>query len=356
LRSYLETLIVLFWGVGQLISYGVLDGLLGNTTIWAWRIPFAVQWVWPVIIIPLVIFCPESPWWYVRRGDLVNAEKSVKRLSSKAEESKAKETVALMVETTELERSMTEGASYIDCFRGTNLWRTEIGCVAWLSQALVGFAITSYATYFFEQAGLPVASAYKLTVGQGGLHFLGVLFSVFLTGKFGRRPIFLWGCIFMSCCWWIVAFVAFAPQSAATGYASATIYLIWYVAYELTIGPIAFIIVAETSSTRLRSKSIALGRNAYNVFNIFSSTVAPYVLNPTQANWKGKSAFLAAGFCLICAAWSWFRLPECRGRTYEELDIMFAKGLKAREFAKYQIDHRTDVEAKLADIEHEHQE
>lgn len=352
LRGYLETYVVLCWGIGQLISYGVLDSLIGNTTQWAWRIPFAVQWIWPVIIIPLVIFCPESPWWFVRKGRIGDAEKSVKRLSSSHDENSAREAVALMVETTELERSMTEGATYLDCFRGTNLWRTEIGCVSWLSQVLVGFAITSYAAYFFEQAGLPAAASYKLTVGQGGLHFLMVVLSVFLTGFYGRRPIFIYGCLFMSLCMWIIAFVSFAPQTMSVGYASAAIYLLWFCTYELTIGPIAFIIVSETSSTRLRSKSIALGRNAYNVVNIFSSTVAPYVLNPTEGNWKGKSAFLAAAFNLFCATWAYFRLPECKGRTYEELDILFSKGLKAREFASYNIDHQADIETKLTDIEH----
>jgi MFS transporter, SP family, general alpha glucoside:H+ symporter len=53
LRAYLETFVVLGWGIDQLISYGVLDGLDTNLTNWAWRIPFAVQWVWPVIIIRL---------------------------------------------------------------------------------------------------------------------------------------------------------------------------------------------------------------------------------------------------------------------------------------------------------------
>ena len=28
----------------------------------------------------------------------------------------------------------------------------------------------------------------------------------------------------------------------------------------------------------------------------------------------------------------------CTGRTYEELDIMFAKGVSARKFSTYQID------------------
>ncbi|KAH8805409.1 general substrate transporter [Xylogone sp. PMI_703] len=338
LRGYLETFVVLCWGTGLLISYGVLDSLNTHTGDWAWRIPFAIQWIWPVIIFPLILFAPESPWWLVRRGRLQDAEKSVKRLSSSKAADHAKLSVALMVETTNLERAVTEGASYIDCFRGSNLWRTEIGCISFLSQVLVGFAITTYASYFFEQAGLEPANAYKLTVGQGGLHFLCTLFSTLITTRHGRRPIMIWGYIVMSTSMYIIGFTALAHQRPAIGYAQSAMYLFWYCAYELTVGPAVYIIVGEISSTRLRSKSIALARNAYNICNIVSAVVAPYTLNPTEGNWKGKTAFLAAGLTTLVTIWAIFRLPESKGRTYQELDILFSKDLKAWQFKDASVD------------------
>ncbi|KAG5764634.1 hypothetical protein H9Q72_007289 [Fusarium xylarioides] len=350
LRAYLETYVVLCWGIGRLLSYAVLDSLVGNTSIWAWRIPFAVQWVWPVIIAPLMFFCPESPWWLVRSGKLEEARKSLKRLTSISDQ-ELQNQLSLMVETTELERSITEGASYLDCVRGSNLWRTEIACVAWASQVLVGFSVSSYATYFFEQAGMSTKNAYKLTVGQGGLHFVTVLLSVFIVARHGRRSIYIWACLLMSAAMFVIGFVAIPNQSSATGGVSAAFYYVWYSTYEMTIGPIAYIIVAEVSSTRLRSKTIGLARNAYNVINIAATYVVPHILNPTAGNWKGKSAFLAAGFCIICAVWAWFRLPELKGRTYEELDILFTKDLAAREFKGYEFDNYIDIDEKLG-VEH----
>ncbi|KAJ6015866.1 hypothetical protein N7540_010457 [Penicillium herquei] len=341
LRSYLETYVVLCWGIGQFVATGILDSLDDRTGLgdFAWRIPLAVQWVWPVLIVPVLIFAPESPWWLVRKGRIQEAEKSMKRLTSSTDPDHAKKAVALMVHTTELELTMTEGASYIDCFRGTNAWRTEIGCVVWTSQVLCGFAITSYATYFYEQAGLPTASAYKMSVGQAGLHFLCTLLSVLITGNYGRRSILFWGYAGMFACMMVIGIMACVPsQTSGLGYGESAIYLLWYVFYELTIGPLAFIIVGEISSTRLRSKSISLGRNAYNVANIFSSVVAPYALNPGEGDWKGKTAFLAAGCGFFIFIWAYYRLPESRGRTYEELDILFSRNLKAREFKNAVID------------------
>ncbi|KIH86387.1 MFS transporter, SP family, general alpha glucoside:H+ symporter [Sporothrix brasiliensis 5110] len=347
LRAYLEIFVVTCWGIGQLVSNGVLDGLNGKHGQWGWRIPVAVQWVWPVIIVPLVIFCPESPWWLVRKGRLAEAEHSFRRLSSVGPD-EAKAAVALMVETTELERSLAEGESYADCFKGDHLWRTEITCVAWVCQVLVGFAIVNYATYFYEQAGLPVAAAYKMSVGQSSLHFVCNVLSVFVMTRFGRRTTFLYGAALMATCMFIIGFIALPKQTAGTGYASSALFLLWFAVYELTLGPATYVIVGETSSTKLRSKTIALARNAYNVFNIISLTVSPYVLNPTEGNWKGKTGFLAGGFCLLCFVWGYFRLPECKGRTYEELDILFNKRVGAKDFSTYIIEMDVVVDEKTA--------
>lgn len=338
LRGHLEIFVVLCWGIGQFLSYSVLLTLNTTLTQWGWRIPFAVQWVWPVIIAPLIVFAPESPWWLVRKGWIDEAEKMVQRLSSNTDNAAAKRAVALMIETNNIEKALGEGVSYMDCFRGVNLWRTEISCMAWSIQTWAGFIIFSYSTYFFELAGLKSSDAYKMSVGMGGLHFLFTLFSIPLTAAVGRRRIYIWGLVWMGIMMFLIGFLSLAPQSTAVGFASSAIFLSWYCCYEMTIGPVAYIIVGEVSSTRLRGKTIGLARNAYNLASLINYFVAPYVLNPTKGNWKGKTGFLTGGIGILCIIWAYFRLPETKGRTYEELDVMFTKGLKTREFKTYAVE------------------
>jgi MFS transporter, SP family, general alpha glucoside:H+ symporter len=140
LRGYLAAYVNLCWAIGQLLSAAVLKGLVNNHTEWGYRIPFAVQWVWPVPLFITLFFCPESPWFLVRAGRLQEAERSLQRLSAKSHEVDHQKTVALMVHTTELEKEMEVGSSYLDCFRGTNLRRTEIACGAFLAQITDGGA------------------------------------------------------------------------------------------------------------------------------------------------------------------------------------------------------------------------
>jgi SP family general alpha glucoside:H+ symporter-like MFS transporter len=47
LRAYLTTYVNLCWVIGQLIGSGVLRSLVQRTDQWSYRIPFAIQWIWP---------------------------------------------------------------------------------------------------------------------------------------------------------------------------------------------------------------------------------------------------------------------------------------------------------------------
>ena len=62
LRPYLTTYVNLCWVIGQLIASGVLKGFVGRSDQWAYRVPFAIQWIWPVPIFIACVFAPESPW------------------------------------------------------------------------------------------------------------------------------------------------------------------------------------------------------------------------------------------------------------------------------------------------------
>lgn len=68
------------------------------------------------------------------------------------------------------------------------------------------------------------------------------------------------------------------------------------------------------------------------MFGIINGVIVPYMLNPTAWNWKGKSGFFWAGACFLCFLWTYFRLPEPKGRTYGELDILFERKVSARKF------------------------
>jgi MFS transporter, SP family, general alpha glucoside:H+ symporter len=118
-------------GLGQVIGVGVIKGTSQRTDQWAYRIPYALQWMWPLPLAIGIFLAPESPWWLVRKGRVQDAKKSLLRLTSLNRETDfdADETVAMIAHTTALEQQITSGASYVDCFKGVDLRRTEIVCM-----------------------------------------------------------------------------------------------------------------------------------------------------------------------------------------------------------------------------------
>lgn len=340
------------WAFGQLIAAGVQSGFSTNDTQWSYRIPFAVQWAWPVPLFLILFFAPESPWHHVRVGRYDEAEKSVVRLGNPAQKSNAKLAVAMMVHTNELEKSIDQGTSYLDCFRGVDLRRTEIACMAFAAQPFCGSAMGGTPTYFFVQAGLSTSISFQMSVGGLGLASVGTIISWWLMHKFGRRTLYIWGLGLLTLILWTVGFISVgAKDSAAGNYAQASLMLLWLLVYYLTVGPICYAIIGESSSTRLRNKSICLSRIAYYLGQIVTYVVNPYMLNPTAGDWKGKTGFVWGGCAFGFFLWTWFRLPEMKDKTFEELDILFARRIRAADFAKYKVDAYVETDKALIKAE-----
>ncbi|KAK6844185.1 hypothetical protein PG995_014295 [Apiospora arundinis] len=75
------------------------------------------------------------------------------------------------------------------------------------------------------------------------------------------------------------------------------------------------------------------------------------MLNPTAGDWKGKTGFFWGGMAALFFVWTYFRLPEMRGKTFEELDILFARGVRTRDFAKTRVDAYVEGEGALTKTE-----
>lgn len=130
LRPILTSFVCQCWGWGIFISSGVARGALELPGDLAWRLPFGLQWIWPVPLFICFLWVPESPWFLVRQGRIEQARVSLRRLRRKGDEQETEHaitrTLASLVHTIALENRETAGASYVECFKGINRRRTEI--------------------------------------------------------------------------------------------------------------------------------------------------------------------------------------------------------------------------------------
>ncbi|KAF2644670.1 general substrate transporter [Massarina eburnea CBS 473.64] len=334
LRPILTTFVNMCWVMGQFIAAGVNRGCVTRGDRWAYRIPFAIQWIWPLPIMIGVMLAPESPWWHVRRGDREGARAALLRLTSPEKDSNfnADETIAMIEHTNELEKHMSEGTKWTHLFKGTDLRRTEIVCFTWIAQTICGTNIMGYFAYFMQKAGLPTVQSFNMSMISLALGLVGTIGSWFLMQHFGRRTIHLIGSASLFTILIIVGSLSFSHTSASN-WAIGGLLILFVFIYDFTIGPVTYSIVSEMSSTRLKAKTIVLARASYNISNIVVNVLTNYQLGETNWNWGAKTAYFWAGTCAVVVVWAAFRLPEPRGRTYAELDLLFERGVSARKFA-----------------------
>lgn len=294
---------------------------------------------------------PRSPWWLASKGRQDKALRALHRLSSKGAEGERK--LAAINRTLEEIKGETDDATYLECFRKTNLRRTIVSIAPLCIQALSGVVFcASYATYYIQLAGYSTTSSFRLQIIQQVLSLIGNVMSWFLVDKVGRRNLTFYGLLILTVVLWLMGGLAAAgTKGTIKGTISMIMVYCWW--YNVTIGATAYTILCEVATSRLRIKTIAIGLAAQNAINMVWSFVLPYLFNADKANLGAKVAFIFGGLAILSLVFLWVYLPETAGRTYEELDEMFVKQIPARKFASYQTDTQASGQAMKRELEDE---
>ncbi|OAL05241.1 general substrate transporter [Phaeosphaeriaceae sp. SRC1lsM3a] len=306
----------------------------------AWRVPFALQ-IFPGLVLGIgMIFFPESPRYYCMRD---NEEAGIRALATvrqrnAEDEVIQKEYLAIKAEVIFQEQYAREKfpgktgvalylAGYSTLF---STWpafkRTAIGCCVMFFQQFIGCnAIIYYAPTIFAQLGLSGKTTGLLATGVYGIvNTLSTLPALFLIDKVGRRPLLLAGAAgtFISLC--IVGGVIGGYGSTlkdhpAAGWTGIAFVYIYDVNFSYSWAPIGWVLPSEIYNLGSRSKAMSLTTSSTWFCNFIIGLVTPDMLDTIG---YGTYLFFAA-FALIAFAFTWFLIPETKGKTLEEMDGVF---------------------------------
>lgn len=280
-------------------------------------------------------FSVESPWYLVHRNDIDGARHALQRLYGRNTNIEVK---LKAIQTTVAEELALPESSWIECFQGTNLVRTGISTGVFICQHFTGIIfVISFSTYFFELAGLPTSDSFSLGVGVTACGLVGNMLSWVVISSYGRRKIFLTGMISLTICLLLIGILDVVPTNAAN-WTQASFTVVYCFIYQITIGSVAFVLLGEVSSPRLRAKTTALATAVQSVFGIAMNIAVPYMVNPDAGNMRGKVGFVFGSLALWATVVSFFYIPELKGRPFDEIDTMFANRVPPRKMGSYMID------------------
>lgn len=112
--------------IGLLIAAVINQAVLKLSGNKSWRIPIAIQIGFAGLLCLGMLFLPESPRYYIKRGRNEDALRSLSRLRQRSEtDPQVVEEFQDMIKN--VESSRMHNSSYLDCFKqGTNKTRTRI--------------------------------------------------------------------------------------------------------------------------------------------------------------------------------------------------------------------------------------
>ncbi|WVW85182.1 hypothetical protein I302_107220 [Kwoniella bestiolae CBS 10118] len=340
LRGYMTAFVNLCWGIGLTIASGVVRGAISIEGQWSWRMAYVIQWAWPVPLFIIVLFAPESPWYLIRQGRPEDAKNSLRRLAKDGyySEEDLDAELALMQHTNELEKADVAGATFADCFKKSNLRRTEIVSCVWGIQYFCGQPMINYTTSFLANAGLSETNSFNINLVVTTMFIIGTVCSWIFLGKVSRRHIYIAGCGGMAIALGVIGILGFFPNNHGAIWGLGVLLIILNFVYNITVGPTCYTIVGELPSTRVRQQSVVIARAVYLCVGVVIQQLVPRMLSPEEWNWGGRCGLFFLGTNLISTAYCYFRLPDTRGRTYGELEILFNDGVPARKFASTAVD------------------
>ncbi|UDD62670.1 hypothetical protein AFCA_009980 [Aspergillus flavus] len=306
----------------------------------SWRLPLAIQ-ILPALILGLgIIFFPDSPRWLAMKERDDEALTALSKLRRQTRDSPA-----LVNEFLEIKASiMLENTFARDHFPGLSglrlhaaqyvsfltTWarfkRLAIGCCVMFFQQFMGCnAMIYYAPTIFAQLGLDGNTTSLLATGVYGIvNCLSTLPALFLIDKIGRRVLLMSGAVGTCISLVIVGALIGAYGSdlvnhKSAGWAGIAFIYIYDINFSYSFAPIGWVLPSEIFNLSIRSKAISITTSATWMCNFIIGLITPDMLE--SITW-GTYIFFAA-FCLLALAFTFFCIPETRGKTLEDMDLIF---------------------------------
>lgn len=331
--------LVMLWQT--LTAFGVVWGpIMGvaflNVGENNWRYMLGSVFPLPLVVCVMICFVPESPRWLIAKARYQQAYDSFVKL--RTNELIAARDFYYTFCLIEIETEATKGSSwwqkYIDLF--TVPRNRSAALASWIlmfGQQFCGVnVLTFYISTVLTSAGFSNYSSLCGAVGFGALAVVGNISAIPLIDKVGRRFLMLSTYPFLVVFLLWVAFSFYGHTSQERlGLVLTGIYLYVYF-YGLGSGPVPFTYNAESASITVR--------DAHSSFGTATIWMFSFVLGFTLPNMKrsignvGVFCFYA-GWCGLLFFLVLLFVPETKGYTLEELDLIFS--VPIREHARFQI-------------------
>jgi len=310
-RGWQVSLFQLAITVGILLAY-IVDYAFASIQGWRWMFGLAVV---PAAIFGMgMLFLPESPRWLARRGHHEKARAMLSRIRGTSDVS---------AELQEIERSLAhadERGRLSDLFAPSVRPALVVGIGLAIFQQVTGInTVIYYAPLIIQSAGISSESgAILATAGIGVVNVLMTIVAMWLIDRVGRRPLLLVGTAGMVATLGLLG-LAFrmSGKSGALVWLAVISMMVYVASFAISLGPIFWLLISEIYPLKIRSSSEGLAA----AFNWGSNLLVSLTfLTLLEVIGSARTFWLYGVFAIAAWIFSYFRVPETKGRTLEEIE------------------------------------
>lgn len=309
---------------GYAASYVFVEQVGG----WRWMYGLAAA---PALLLALgMTSLPESPRWLLLSGaGPAAASEALRRAKGRvADEASIQAEVGGILETMAASpvAKSTGTFDFAELLRPRYRRPLAIGMSLMLFQQITGQpSVLYYAAKIFQAAGFSGAEeATRVALGLGFFKLVMTALAVATVDSWGRRPLLLYGVsglVFSLLVLGTVQTGVLPVPVELAAYTNLGALLLYVGCYQISFGPISWLLCGEVFPLQVRGQAIALA----TLTNFGSNFVVSLLLPTIQESW-GQAAtyytFAAIGVAAVATIYT--IVPETKGKTLEEIEALWA--------------------------------
>ncbi len=307
--------------LAQIINWLIAEEVPANATgqeiLASWNGQTGWRWMFWAEAVPAALFfglmwaVPESPRWLVKARQPQKAKTILAKVGGAAYADRAardiEETLKAQHGKTNLFAALRQKPVRAILALGVFL--------AVLQQWCGINVIFMYAEEVFTAAGYSLSDMLFNIVITGSVNLIFTFAAMALVDKIGRKPLMLIGLGGLSA---IYLLVGLFYSMQVSGWPVLLLIVLAIACYAMTLAPVTWVILSEIFPNQIRGAAMAIATFALWVGNALLAYFFPII---NQAINASGSFWVFAGICIAGLIFVWFRLPETKGKTLEEIEL-----------------------------------
>ncbi len=174
--------------------------------------------------------------------------------------------------------------------------------------------IFNYAEEIYRNAGYGISQVLFNILFTGGVNLVFTFVALGFVDCVGRRPLMLFGCAGIGLSHLLIGFVYRAHMG---GLPVLLLTLCAIACYSMSLAPVTWVIISEIFPNRIRGAAVSIAVSALWIASFILTFTFPAILGGIGA---AGAFWLYSGICFVGFAFIWWRVPETKGRTLEQIE------------------------------------